>query len=45
MKETLIPDTVRYVVFEALDELIIERYLDDVLSNLIKELASIIKYL
>jgi hypothetical protein len=40
IKETLIPNTVRYVVFESLDEIIIERYLDGVISNLTKELAS-----
>lgn len=43
IKETLIPNTVRYVVFETLDEIIIERYLDSVLAGLTKELASTIR--
>lgn len=40
MKDMLIPNTVRYVAFEALDEIILEKYLDSVINNLIKELAS-----
>lgn len=40
LKEVLIPNTVRFVVFEALDELIMERYLDEVINNLTKELSS-----
>lgn len=39
MKEVLIPNTVRFVVYEALDEIIMEKYLESVIGNLTAELA------
>lgn len=40
MKDILIPNTVRHVVFEAIDDIILENYLENTVNNLIKELAS-----
>ena len=40
IRENLIPNAIKYVVFDAIDEVIIEQYFDEIVTRLATELAN-----
>ena len=39
IKEHIIPNTLRTIIFEALDDLAIEKYLDDLCAEMVREIS------
>jgi hypothetical protein len=39
IKEHIIPNTLRTIIFEALDDLAIEKYLDDLTAEMVREIS------